>query len=162
MKKYLWILLPVLLLCGCTTQETMETISDEMILPAMAQPRDISVALPGETALPVVENDAGRIYLCDEYEIVLQTMDGGDLTRTMQTLSGIDRDQLTVMETESEDVTRYEFVWTSAGERGEQLGRGVVLDDGSYHYCLSVLRSAEKADKSQINWNQVFQSFKLV
>ena len=162
MKKYLWLLLTVFLLCGCTAEETMETVSDEILLPVMAQPRDISVELPGETALPVVENDAGRIYLCDEYEIVLQTLDAGDLNQTMQTLSGMEREQLTVMETASEDVTRYEFVWTSAGERGEQLGRGVILDDGTYHYCLSVLRSGEKADKSQINWNRVFQSFHLV
>lgn len=162
MKKYCLLLLMGLLLCGCNQQETMETVSDEILLPVMAQPGNIAVELPGETALPVVENDAGRIYLCDEYEIVLQTLDGGDLDRTMQAVSGLERDQLTVMETFADDVTRYEFVWTSAGERGEQLGRGVVLDDGSYHYCLSVLRNAEKADKSQINWNQVFQSFHLV
>ena len=162
MKKYCVLLLMGLLLCGCKQQETMETISDEMLLPVMAQPRNIAVALPGEAALPVVENDAGRIYLCDEYEIVLQTLDGGDLDRTMQTVSGLERDQLTIMETFADDVNRYEFVWTSAGERGEQLGRGVILDDGSYHYCLSVLRNAEKADKSQINWNQVFGTFKLV
>ena len=162
MKKYLWMLLPVLLLCGCRAEETMETISDEILLPVMAQPRDISVELPGEAALPVVENDAGRLYLCDEYEIVLQTLDAGDLSRTMQTMSGMDRDQLAVMETMAGDAKRYEFVWTSAGEQGEQLGRAVVLDDGTYHYCLSVLRSAEKADKSQIHWNRVFQSFKLV
>ena len=162
MKKYLWILLASLLLCGCTAQETMETISDEVLLPVMAQPRDISVELPGETALPVVENDAGRIYLCDEYEIVLQTLDAGDLSRTLQTISGMEEEQLTVMETMAGDTRRYEFVWTSAGERGEQLGRAVVLDDGTYHYCLSALRSAEKAAKSQVNWNQVFQSFRLV
>ena len=161
MKKYCLLLLMSLLLCGCKQQETLETISDEMLLPVMAQPKNIAVALPGEAALPVVENDAGRIYLCDEYEIVLQTLDGGDLDRTMQTVSGMERDQLTMMETIADDVTRYEFVWTSAGERGEQLGRGVILDDGSYHYCLSVLRNAEKADKSQINWNQVFGSFRL-
>ena len=162
MKKYLWMLLPVLLLCGCGAQETMETISDEILLPVMAQPRDISVELPGEAALPVVENDAGRIYICDEYEIVLQTLDAGDLNRTMQTLSGMERENLTVMETMADGVIRYEFVWTSAGEQGEQLGRAVVLDDGTYHYCLSALRAADKADKSQINLNQVFQSFKLV
>lgn len=162
MKKYLWLFLSVCLLCGCTAQDTMETVSDEMLLPVMAQPRDISVKLPGETALPVVENDAGRIYICDEYEIVLQTLDAGDLGRTMQALSGMDREQMTVMETAAEDSKRYEFVWTSAGEQGEQLGRAVVLDDGSYHYCLSVLRNADKAETSQINWNDVFQSFCLV
>lgn len=162
MKMYCLLLLLGLLLCGCTSEETMETVSDEILLPVMAQPRNIAVELPGEAALPVVENDAGRIYLCDEYEIVLQTLDAADLDRTMQSVSGLQRDQLTVMETFAGDVARYEFVWTSAGERGEQLGRGVILDDGSYHYCLSVLRNAEKADKSQINWNQVFGSFKLV
>lgn len=162
MKKYCSIFLLSILLCGCTAQETMETISDEILVSVMAQPRDISVELPGETALPVVENDAGRIYLCDEYEIVLQTLDAGDLDRTLQTISGMEKQQITVMETVQDDVTRYEFVWTSAGERGEQLGRAVVLDDSNFHYCLSVLRNPERAEKSQINWNQVFDSFSLV
>ena len=56
---------------------------------------------------------------------------------------------------------RYEFVWVSAGETGERLGRGVILDDGSYHYVMTVLRDAESTENSQIVWNDVFASFRL-
>ena len=56
---------------------------------------------------------------------------------------------------------RYEFVWAAAGEDGERLGRGVILDDGSYHYCLTAMRPADPEKTSQIVWSQVFQSFGL-
>ena len=155
-------MLIAVLLCGCAAQDTFETISDEAILPVMAQPRDIAVELPGEAALPVVENDAGRIYLCEDYEIVLQTLESGDLEKTMQTISGFEKEDLTVMETFSGDTTRYEFVWVSAGETGEQIGRGVVLDDGNYHYVLSSTVSADLIEEYQEIWNGIFESFKLL
>ena len=60
-----------------------------------------------------------------------------------------------------DDADRYEFVWVSAGEKGDRLGRGVVLDDGSYHYCMSVLRDADNPKKSQVVWSDVFSSFSL-
>ena len=56
---------------------------------------------------------------------------------------------------------RYDFVWASAGENGDMLGRAVILDDGNYHYCLSVQRPADPEKTSQVVWSQVFQSFSL-
>ena len=47
-------------------------------------------------------------------------------------------------------------------EKGDMLGRGVILDDGSYHYCMSVLRSADGTKKSRIVWSDVFGSFGLL
>lgn len=161
MKKYLFLLMTMLLLTGCGAEETFETISDELLLPVMARPEMISVQLPGETALPVIENDNGRIYVCNDYEIVIQTLESGDLEETMKILSGHSKEDLTVMETDLNGISRYEFVWASAGEGGDQTGRGVILDDNSYHYCMSVLRSADSSEKSQINWDQVFSSFCL-
>lgn len=161
MKKCCFLLLMILLLTGCRAEETFETVADELLLPVMAQPGHISVQLPGETALPAIENDNGRIYVCNDYEIVIQTMDAGDLEQTVKTLSGHSREDLTVMETFSDGVSRYEFVWAAAGETGDQTGRAVILDDGNYHYCMSVLRSTDAAEKSQVNWDQVFSSFSL-
>lgn len=155
-------LLMMMLLTGCGAEETFETVSDDMVLPVMAQPGNISVELPGEAALPVVENDNGRIYLCEDYEIILQTLEGGDLDTTIQTLSGYSREELTVMETMLDGISRYEFVWAAAGEEGDRLGRGVILDDGDYHYCMSALWDADSTEKSQFSWNQVFESFSLV
>ncbi len=160
MKKWIVVLMLVLL-TGCGTQETAETVADELLVPVMAEPARISVQLPGETALPVMENDNGRVYICNDYEILVQTMAAGDLSGTMQELSGMTREDLTVVETDSGGISRYEFVWAAAGETGDRTGRAVILDDGSYHYCLSVLRDT-RTEKSQVSWDQVFASFHLV
>lgn len=161
MKKWIALLGMLTFLSGCASQETLETVSDEILVPVMASPGHIQVELPGEAALPVVENDEGRIYLCEDYEIMLQTMDAGDLEQTMQSLSGHGREELTVMETCLDGINRYEFVWASAGETGDRLGRGVILDDGNYHYCMTALWDADSMEKSQFSWNQVFDSFSL-
>ncbi len=162
MKKIMLVLLFVLLLCGCTARETLETISDEILQPVMAQPREIAVNLPGEVSMPAMEGDAGRVYLASDYEIYIQTMDAGDLNATIQTVSGYEMDALTVMKTDWNGVDRYEFVWASAGENGDRIGRGVVLDDGNYHYVMTVLRDAESTGNTQIVWSDVFESFDLV
>ena len=82
-------------------------------------------------------------------------------TGISQRLSGRKPEELTVMETERDGVRRYEFVWAAAGEQGDRLGRSVILDDGNYHYTLTILRDAGLAKNSQIIWNDVFRSFSL-
>lgn len=152
----------MLFLCGCGAEETFETVADEWVAPVMAKPRQISVRLPDNAVAPVLENDSQQIYMAENYEIIIENLSSGDLNATIQTISGYGKDELTVLETQWDDVTRYEFVWVSAGEQGDRLGRAVVLDDGDYHYCLSVLRDAENTKMSQIVWSDVFQSFTLL
>lgn len=161
MKCFLSVLMMALLLSGCKAEETMETIADEWAVPVMAQPKEISVSLPGEAAMPAVESDSGRIYVCEDYEIVIQNYPSGDLNATVQELSGYSMKDLTVMATDQDGVDRYDFVWASAGEGGDQLGRAVILDDGEYHYTMAVTRSSDTTETSQITWSQVFQSFTL-
>ena len=157
--KILLILMAVLL-CGCSSQETFETISDEPVQEVMAQMREISVRLPDNAVAPVLESDTEQVYMSEDYEIVIETLEAGDLDATIRRISGYPREELTVMETQWDDVTRYEFVWAAAGEQGECIGRAVVLDDGKYHYCMSVLRDAKTV--SQVVWSDVFASFGLV
>lgn len=161
MKKWLFPVILSLMLCGCGAEETFETVADEQVLSVMAEPRQITVELPEGTAAPVLEREEEQVYLCEDHEIVIETRRAGDLRGTVQALCGYEREALTVMETQWQDVTRYEFVWAAAGETGERLGRAVILDDGQYHYCLSVIRDAEGPD-SQIVWDRVFSSFALV
>lgn len=156
-----WLLAAALLLSGCAAEQTLETVSDEYGQPAMAQPREILVSLPDEAAVPAVEGSSGRIYLCQDYEIVIQTLDGGDIARTVQTISGYNKDKLTVVASSPDSWDRYDFVWATAGESGDMLGRAVILDDGNYHYTMSVLRPAETTETSQIVWRTVFESFSL-
>ena len=94
-----------------------------------------------------------------DYEIIQETLASGNLNATIETLCGYSKDQLTVLQTRQDDLDRYEFVWTTAGERGELLGRAVILDDGDYHYCMTVLRDAEE---SIVVWQDVFASFALL
>lgn len=160
MKKYVFLMLSALLLAGCGAEETFETISDEAILPVMAQPREITVQLPEEAAVPVLESEGERVYVCEGYEIIIETLSAGDVGRTIRTLCGYAKDDLTVMETQWQEVSRYEFVWASTGENGHRLGRAVILDDGQYHYCMTVLRDAGTGDSRAV-WNEVFDSFNL-
>ena len=161
MKKIILALL-ALLLCGCTAEETMETISDDPVQPVMVQPREIAVSLPGEVSIPTMEGDNGRVYLASDYEIYIQTLESGDLNETIQLVSGYEKDSLTVLHTAPDEVDRYEFVWSCMGESGERLGRGVILDDGNYHYVMTVLRDANTTESTQIVWSDVFDSFQLL
>ena len=109
--------------------------------------------------LPVMEQDGRRMYMGQDYEIMVETLASGDLNDTIRTISGFEKDQLTVLQTQQADADRYDFVWTTTGEGGERLGRAVILDDGNYHYCMTVLRDAEE---SIVVWQDVFSSFNLV
>lgn len=161
MKK-LWILgMLCLALTGCGAAETLETISDDILVPAMAQPRQIQLDLPDNAVAPVLESDSEQVYFSEEYQILVETLSSGDLDATVRTLSGCDREKLTVVQTQQDGVSRYDFVWAAAGEEGDLLGRAAILDDGSYHYCLSVLRPADTTESSQVIWRNVFDSFAL-
>ena len=160
MKRILLVLLMSLLLAGCAEAELGETVADvwqEAV--TVAAPRETRLELPGEAVACAMESDTERLYFGDGYEVMVQTLSGGDLDATIRSLTGFDREDITVLQSQS-DPKRWEFAWASAGEGGERLGRGVVLDDGNYHYCLTVLQDADD-DDCQIIWSQVFNSFEL-
>lgn len=160
MKKWMFLLAFCLMLSGCKAEETFETVADEMMEPAPA-PRQVMVELPPEAAAPASESDAGTIYICDGYEISLQTLPGGDLDGTIRTISGYGREDLTVVETLQGDYRRFDLVWACVGEAGERIGRGAVLDDGSYHYVLCVLADADRVREYTEVWEAVFASYAL-
>lgn len=161
MKKLCLILAVALMLTGCSAVGTFETLGNvygEQEKPAMQQ---VSYELPEEAAAQTIRSDYGSLYFCDGYEIAVQTMDAGDLDRTLRQLTGFGRDKLTVIETGLTPAARYECVWTAAGEGGDQVGRVVVLDDGNYHYCMSVMAEAGAAPALQEQWQALLSSFIL-
>lgn len=160
--KKCWILVCLLLLTGCSAAETFETVDDDVYLPAMAEVREISLELPQEAAVQVMENDAHeKIYLCGDYTLTVQTFQSGDLNRTVQSLCGYCADDLQLMQTRDGALKRTDWIWTCAGEGGDQIGRAMVLDDGSYHYCLTAMAQADAAGSLEEPWNRVFSSFTL-
>jgi len=159
MKKQCLMMALVLLLCGCSTEQTFEMVTDELVLNASVQPREVLLTLPEETLLPAMETNQGTLYLCDGYDISVQTLQSGDLDATVRQISGFGREELTIMQTKAGDYTCYEFVWTAATDLGQQVGRAMILEDTDYHYTLCAVAPEKHAEEYQQIWNGIFDSF---
>ena len=159
MKKCLLVMALAFLLTGCSARETLETLGDGYDTPVMAPVGQLELKLPQEAVAAAMEDpDAGKLYLCDGYTLTVQTMESGDLNETLRQLTGYGKEQLTVMETKQEGHRRLETVWTAAGEGGDQIGRAVILDDGSYHYAVTVMTDAQTAGSLTAVWQSVLDS----
>lgn len=143
MKKLCILVICFLLLTGCTAAETFETVADVYGEQNLPDPKEVLLSIPEDAQ--VIGGDGGKLYLCDGYEITVETLQSGDINATLRQLTGFESDDLTIMETAQMGQNRYECVWTSAGEGGDMVGRVAVLDDGCYHYCVTVTGTAENA-----------------
>lgn len=161
MKKICLIFVFALMLCGCSAAPTFETLGDDHALSVMQEERGVLLNIPEEAAAVAVRGEAGTIYLCDGFEVTAQVLSAGDINGTFRSLTGYESDGLTVMATSGTDWTRYECVWTAAGEGGDTVGRAVILDDGVYHYCLTVTADADEVSDLQEVWQQIIDSYSL-
>lgn len=155
MRKIAMFLLMAVTLCGCTG-ETFETVDDESLQSVMQPQRQVNVAT--EDGAVLIDGIDGRLYLCDGYDISLQVFPSGDLGKTIKSLTGFDREDLTVVETKEQGMDRYTCVWASAGLYGDTAGRLVIFDDGIYHYTIAIMAAAEDAAALQPCWNQILES----
>ena len=139
MKKLMFVLVLMMAFTGCAWETpVMETVDDVIAEPAAAEPKPMAVWLPDGAADQTVAG-AGECYTWGESELRLQTLAGGDIRATLEQLTGMSPDRLTVMEYEREGLQLYQTVWSATGEEGITLGRCMVADDGAYHYCLSLV-----------------------
>ncbi len=161
MKKALCVLLMMLVLSGCS-QEEYETMADEYT-PMPPQPRaDMVLALSQEVETAALESEGRQsLYFCDGYTVCQETFASGDLDATLRQITGFSREQLTLVTQNQGGIKRYDFVWTCTGEGGDQVCRGSILDDGSYHYAVTAMAGEEKAGALKDDWNQLFASFSI-
>ena len=157
MKKCCLLLMIMLLLTGCKEKMDFETMSDVYEQTAVA--RQIQLTLPESAAMPVSTDTDGVLYICEDYSISVQTMSGGDLNRTLQAVTGYTEEKLQLLQQKQGGLTRYDCVWSCAGEGGDTVCRGVILDDGYYHYVLTVLIDAQNAGQLQEQVNALCKSF---
>jgi len=161
-KKWLVFLVTAVLLCGCGTQQTFETVADEMVQTSTAYRRTVLVDIPSDAAVFAGGQEReDALYFCSRYTMGIQILDGGSLDASLRTVSGYSGEDISMVQQQSGDVTRYDFVWSSAGEGGLQLGRGALLDDGSYHYVLTCMVPEGDAAQVQEDWDDLFSSFAL-
>lgn len=158
MKKVIVMILMLTMLTGCAGGGTFEGVEDVYGPSGVKEAGKIGLELPEDAASHVLAGQTGQMYFCDGYEISVETLASGDLDRTLLSLTGYHRDALTVIETANGDLKRYDCVWTAAGEDGDQVGKAVVLDDGSYHYCVSVMAHSREAGSLQSAWQSLLAS----
>ena len=161
MKKVCFLLVLLLLLTGCGSAGDFEPMQDVYAPVALSEPAAVELSFPEEAGMEVFAGESGRIYLCDGYCIAVETLTGGSIDGTLRQLTGYGADSLTVLQRTDGVVQRYECAWTSAGENGDQVARAVVLDDGQYHYCVSVMADADEAGSLQAQWQGILSSVSL-
>lgn len=159
--KILCIILMMFCLAGCA-KPTYETIADVPVVAQIPAKQQMILNLPSEAAEPVMSDEtAGKVYECDGYTLWVQTMDSGDLNKTIQTLTGLSPDCLEILSSERNGVRRYDCVFATTGEDGLQVGRVCVLDDGNYHYAVSAFAPENTAGQVRGEWQNIFGSFQL-
>ena len=157
------VVLAVLFLTGCGEQQILETVSDVQPETTEAVMQHIVVQLPPELSVPALQDEkTGDLYLCDDYSVMVQTVEAGDLAETIRNVTGINKDELQIMKSKQGSATRYQWVWAANGENGIQVGRGCIMDDGAYHYVITAMTDEINAKKVQPAWNELFASFRLV
>lgn len=166
MKKMLCLVMLCVLLAGCAAEETFETVADAYVQPVDAIRREIYLSLPENTAEPTFTSEtAGKLWLCDGFTASVCTMEAGNVDATVRAVSGYGADDLILIETEQNtpqlQMKRLDFVWCSAGEGGNQIGRAAILDDGNYHYVLSCMAPETLGGELRETWDQVFASFQV-
>ena len=162
MLKRLWmILLLCLMLPGCST-EVYETMSDQYVQPQGLKPAEVLLMLPQEASLMTAKEETdNRFYICKDFTLSVQTLPAGDLGKTLQTVSGFSRENISLVELTQGDIRRYECVWVSAGEQEDQICKAVILDDGDFHYVLIMQAGAEDAFALRQTWNEIASTVSL-
>lgn len=163
MKRICALLFAVFLLAGCTEKKELETVMDNVYQPAKGKMMKMVFDMPDYAAAEVFSSDdTAQLYVCEDFILTMEVHDSGDIQKTMLETTGYAYDQLPIMQSTQGDIKRYDCVWTAAGESGDQIGRCSVLDDGSYHYVLSVMTESEIAGElTQAVWNHLFSSLSL-
>lgn len=162
MKKLWLVVLLALLLAGCGGEGARETMSDNHNIPQTAPMQTIAVQLPNQLSAPVLESQtAGKLYICDDYWVSVQTVEAGDLAQTVYSVTGMQKDKLDILQSRQGEVKRYQWVWSSNSEDGIQVGRACLLDDGAYHYIVTAQASEAVAGKLQDQWQEMFASVRL-
>ena len=160
MKKWTVLLVLLLFLTGCGGEKDFETVGD-VYAPETLTPRQVMLTLPDDAAAQTISSDDGRLYLCDGYTVTVQTLQGGDLEKTVREVTGFSPDRLTLLETEKDGFSCYSCVWSAAGEGGDQIARTVILDDGNFHYAVTAMADSTSAGQLSDTWLALFRSVSL-
>ena len=164
MKILIMMITRCVLLTGCGKEKAYETISDLSVEQEPAKMMEMVFSVPVDATKQTMEAQQNtQVYFCEDYTLTTQVLDGGDLKNSILKTTGFSPDQLSVLHVKREDVDRHSFVWTAATDAGIQVCRGILLDDGNYHYVLTAMASEDVAGAlSREQWREIFNSCRLM
>lgn len=158
MKKACMFFLVMVLLSGCGKgkyEVRQAPCGTEVETPA---PGVITICVTDEMSTPVMNTQEGdRLYIADNYEVSLQTLAGCSVEETLKNCTGFDRSKLMVIETQKDGMKRYDCAWSAVGEGTQFVGRTTILDDGDFHYVLTV--TGDDGETVADAWQQLADSF---
>ena len=160
--RYVCLLLTLVsVLCACSAQKEFETLSDQIQYQEPI-PSEVILELPKDIAVSVFSDDNGNmLYISDDYTVETYLMPSGNMDKTILEVTGFHKEDMRIVETETDGVKRYECVWSSVGEGALQNCRTTILDDGDFHYVLTVIGDQSAASKYSDEWLQIFKSYRL-
>lgn len=162
MKRVMVLMVLVLLLSGCSNDTELETVASPCIGEPTVEPADVSLTLPLWMPEPVLYDDlTGELYICEDFSVSVQTLDGGNLDQTVHDSTGFGINELTVIETDHNGVSRYDLACTVTGEESDQVVRVAIFDDGVYHYVVTAMAKASNAGAHTETWNDIFSSIEI-
>lgn len=158
MKKLAIVVLVLAFLTGCGASD-YEQLQDVYADQPLPQPAQLLVSLPPDAVQMTAQENT--LWLCDGYTASVMTREAGDMEATLRAVTGHEKEQLEVFSWEEDGIKRSECTWISAGEGGDQVARTVILDDGSYHYALTLQTDASTAGALRETWQQVMGTVSL-
>ena len=163
MKKCWMILCLALLLTGCNAEPTFETLGNVSAEPASSPAQQILLDLPENTQVPALQSDdSGKIYFCDGITVCVDTLAAGDLDRTLKETTGYGKESLQLFQSYVPEGKCYSCAWTSTGEGQMQVCRARIIDDGSFHYVMTVTVPETQAGQLQDQVQTIMDSFRVV
>ena len=161
MRILLVILLSAVYLSGCGAVQTLETVDDINAVPVLAEASEVGLNLTNEESATILDTADGKMYLFDEYSVTVQTLEGGDLQRTVRTVTGFKKEKIDLIKTYENGICTYRCAWSTAGEGEDQVCRTVILDDGIHHYAVTVTAEYDMAGALADVWNPLLESVTL-
>lgn len=162
-KGIIWIM-TALLLTGCAAEPVYETIGNVWDNPEpVASAASMEFSLPDGAEMEVLSEESGsKSYRVGNWELWTEVYPGGDVSATLEQVTGMDADALTVIQRQVGNMDCHETTWTTTDEEGVNVARAAVIDDGNYHYCISLMVPEEDAQEVGNFFEEILYSVNLV
>jgi len=150
------------MLSGCGGEPVYETIGDvwEQTEPA-ARPGRMEVPLPEGTQMEVMDGLGDSYYRVGSWDLWTNVLPGGDVKKSIQTLSAMNTDTLTVLKRSRGELECFETTWSVVSEEGQRVVRAGILNDGTYHYCLCISAPEEEAEDAGEVFAQILREVRI-